>query len=200
MSDSANNFMEKLQYYSYFVTRAFLIAVFGLLIILAILLAIYFGDLFINVKTGNYNSPIFNGYVIVSQSMVPTININDAIVVKREGEDKYNIGDIISFYSTEYAQEGMVITHRVIKKDKVSNSSSNYMTKGDNNRSADHKLTPTSNIYGKVYFIIPKLGYIQSFLSNPLHFAICILIPAGAVIIYDITRIKKSFSKEREKC
>ena len=102
MINNASSFLYKFQYLSYFVVRAFLLAVLGLLVLLAVILAIYYGDLFINVKTGNYKTPIFNGYVIVSKSMVPTININDAIVVKRESDDKYNIGDIISFYSNEY--------------------------------------------------------------------------------------------------
>ena len=95
MTIASKQFLYKVQYLSYFVFRAFLIAIFCLLVLLGIFFAVYFGDLFLNVKTGNYSSPIFNGYVIVSQSMVPTININDAIVVKRETNDKYNIGDII---------------------------------------------------------------------------------------------------------
>ena len=198
MTLSENTFLYKVQYLSYFVMRAFLLAVFGLLALLAIFLVIYFGDLFINVKTGNYKSPIFNGYVIVSQSMVPTININDAIVIKRESNDKYNVGDIISFFSTEYDKEGIIVTHRIINKSNFSSNNSNYRTKGDNNPVPDKKNVNTNNIYGKVFLIIPKLGYIQSFLSQPLHFALCILIPAGIVIIYDIVRIGKAFKKGKE--
>ncbi|MBP5678500.1 MAG: signal peptidase I [Bacilli bacterium] len=198
MTIDENSFFYKLQYYSYFVTRAFLLAVFGLLLLLAVFFAIYFGDLFLNVKTGNYNSPIFNGYVIVSQSMVPTININDAIVIKRDSHDGYQVGDIISFFSTEYDSEGMVVTHRIVKKDNLTTSNSTYRTKGDNNPVPDKRGVDTSNIYGKVFLIIPKLGYVQSFLSQPSHFIICILIPAGIVIIYDLFRIMKAFQKGRE--
>ena len=200
MTDTSNQFLYKIQYLSYFVARAFLLAVFGLLIILAIFLIVYFGDLFINVKSGNYNNPLFGGYVIVSQSMVPTININDAIVIKREDNDSYDVGDIISFYSTEYDQDGNVITHRVVNKNNVTSTLSNYTTKGDNNPAPDRKGVLTSNIYGKVYLIIPKLGYLQSFLSNPLHFALCIIIPSGLVIIYDVIRIGKSFKRSKGIC
>ena len=197
MTEIENSFLYKVRFYSYFVARAFLIAVFGLLLILAVLLAVYFGDLFLNVKTGNYNVPIFNGYVIVSPSMVPTINIKDAIVVKRINDDHYNVGDIISFYSTEYDNNGMVVTHRVIRKNNVSSHLSNYVTKGDNNSNPDRTSVSTSNIYGKVFLIIPKLGYIQSFLSEPSHFVLCILIPSLIVIVYDVVRISKAFKKER---
>ena len=60
VTSTANDFLYKIKYLSFFVTRAFLLAILGLLVIIAILLAIYYGDMFINVKTGNYNSPIFN--------------------------------------------------------------------------------------------------------------------------------------------
>ena len=198
MTLASKQFLYKVQYLSYFVFRAFLIAIFCLLVLLGIFFAVYFGDLFINVKSGNYSSPIFNGYVIVSQSMVPTININDAIVVKRETNDKYNIGDIISFFSTEYDKEGIIITHRIIDKRNIDDSTSNYRTKGDNNPVADRKNVTTSNIYGKVFLIIPKLGYVQSFLSQPVHFIICIIIPAIIVIIYDGMRIVGALRRARE--
>lgn len=185
----------KIQYLTFFVTRAFLIAIFCLLFLLAIFLVIYFGDLFINVKSGNYKSPIFNGYVIVSPSMVPTININDAIVVKRQNNDKYNIGDIISFFSVEHDVNGNVITHRVVGKNQVSANDSNYITKGDNNPIPDRMSVNTTNIYGKVVFIIPHLGKLQQFLTKPINFIIAILLPAMIIIAFDVGRIFLSFKK-----
>jgi signal peptidase I len=193
-----NSFWYKFQYLSFFVTRAFLISIFALLVLVCLAFVVYFGDLFINVKSGNYNSPLFNGYVIVSQSMVPTININDAILVKRESDDHYAIGDIISFFSTEYDKDGIIVTHRIVQKSSGYNNNSTYVTKGDNNPIPDRRGVNTSNIYGKVFLIIPKLGYLQSFLSQPLHFALCILFPAGAVILYDIFRIRKAFRLKEE--
>ena len=187
-----NSLAYKIKYFSYFITRAFLISIICLLVLIALIASIYFGDLFLNVKSGNYNSPLFNGYVIVSQSMVPTININDAIVVKRENNDHYNIGDIISFFTTEFDHAGIVVTHRIVGKKSYDVKESFYTTKGDNNPVPDMKSVATKNVYGKVMFIIPKLGYIQSFLSQPVHFIICILIPAGFVILYDIYRIVRS--------
>ena len=198
MTDSIHSFFYKIQYLSYFVARAFLIAIFSLLILLSVVLAIYFGDLFLNVKSGNYSSPLFNGYVIVSPSMVPTINVYDAIIIKRENDDHYGIGDIISFFSTEYDKEGIVVTHRIVNKSQGLGNNSNYTTKGDNNPIADRSGVDTSNIYGKVYLIIPKLGYIQSYLSQPVHFVLCILIPAGIVIIYDVFRIFRALKRSKE--
>ncbi|MBR3210346.1 MAG: signal peptidase I [Bacilli bacterium] len=196
MTDAQYSFFYKLKYYSYFVARAFLISIFCFLIIFALLFTVYLIDLFVNVKSGNYKAPLFGGYVIVSPSMVPTININDAIVVKRSGSGQYNIGDIISFFSTEYNAEGNVITHRVIKKNEVYSTDS-YVTKGDNNPVPDKKRVSSSNIYGKVFLIIPKLGYLQNFLSNPLNFALCLLVPAGFIFLYEIIRIRKAIIQSK---
>lgn len=196
MANSENTLSYKIKYLSYFVTRAFLLAVFSLMIIICVFAFLYYGDMYLNVKKGNYNSPLFGGYVIVSRSMTPTINVNDAIVIKRENNDKYKIGDIISFFSTEYDRDGMVITHRVVDKKNAGNISE-YITKGDNNPVADGNVVNTNNVYGKVMFIIPKLGYIQSFLSNPKNLIICLFIPVIMVIIFDILKIKNAISEKK---
>lgn len=186
---SENSYFYKIKYITYFIIRAFLISVVLTILSFCVLLAIYFGDLLLNVKSGNYKNPIFNGYVIVSQSMVPTINVEDAIVVKRIDNDNYNIGDIISFSSSDDNYKGLTVTHRIVSKEKNNNNSSSYTTKGDNNPIQDKKSVLTDDIYGKVMFIIPRFGYIQKFLSKPINFIICILIPVFVVFIYDGIRI-----------
>lgn len=198
MTASKNNYLLNFRYYGSIIVKSFLIAIFCLLAIVGILFIVYCADLFLNVKSGNYNSPIFNGYVIVSRSMVPTINKNDAIVIKRENSEKYAIGDIISFYSTEYDANGMIVTHRIIKKNFLGSSTYDYTTKGDNNPSPDRRSVNSSNVYGRVLLIIPKLGYAQSFLSNPLNFALCILLPSLLIIVYDIVRIFQSMERNKE--
>lgn len=195
--DVENSLSYKIKYLSFFVTRAFLLAVFSLMVIICVFAFVYYGDMYLNVKKGNYNSPLFGGYVIVSRSMTPTINVNDAIVIKRENNDKYKIGDIISFFSTEYDRDGMVVTHRVVDK-KSEGNFSEYITKGDNNPVADGNVVNTNNVYGKVMFIIPKLGYIQNFLSKPKNLAICLFIPVIMVIIFDILKIKSAILEKKK--
>lgn len=177
--------------------KSFVLSFVCFIVFIVVVMAIYYGDLYFNVKSGNYKSPLFNSYVIVSPSMVPTININDAIVVKRESNDKYKIGDIISFFSTEHDANGNIITHRVVGKNHVTANYSNYVTKGDNNPIPDRLSVDTTNIYGKVIFIIPHLGNFQSFLSKPINFILLILFPALVIVAYDLGRIIGSFRKSR---
>lgn len=175
--------------------KSFGIMVVVFFVIFTLCVAGYFLDLFINVKTGNYNHPLFSGYVIVSQSMVPTINVNDAIVVKRENNDKYAVGDVITFQSEENNYEGYPITHRIIQKEEMAEKKSSYTTKGDNNAIVDPDRVYTDDIYGRVMFVIPKLGYFKSFLAKPSNFFLCVLIPALIVFIYDFSRIFNAMNK-----
>lgn len=84
-------------------------------------------------------------------SMFPTINKNDKIFV--EDIDKpISIGDIILFYDGK-DNEISLVAHRVIKAidDKF------FITKGDNNTSADYPVRK-KNILGKVIRIEPIKG------------------------------------------
>lgn len=190
--------LSKFQYLSYFVGRAFLLSIFCFVGLIALLVVVYFGDLIINLSSGKSNRPLFNSYVIVSQSMVPTININDAIIVKRVDHDNYKIGDIISFSSSDINYKGLTITHRIIDKQSSSDTNSIYTTKGDNNLVADYAGVKTDQIYGRVLFIIPKIGYIHSFFSKPSNFFICLLIPILMIIGYDAFKIARVVVDKRK--
>ena len=179
-------------YLSHFVTRAFLIAIFCLMSIFCILLFYYFGDLLLNSNSSN-KSPLFSTYIIVSPSMVPTININDAVLVKRVDDDEYNVGDIITFNSTDINYHGLAITHRIVNKESCENESI-YTTKGDNNKTIDPAVVKTDEIYGKVFFKIPAIGIIQQFFSKPTNFFLSLLIPAVIFLLYDLFRIYHSMT------
>ena len=190
------NKINNIKYLSHFVAKAFLIAIICLMLLIVLLFGVYFTDMLFNVNNGNSGIPLFNGYIIVSQSMVPTININDGIVVKRVDNDKYNVGDIISFVTTDSRFKGSVITHRIVDKKQSTDYTSIYTTKGDNNASVDANSVYTSMINGKVLFRIPKIGYIYNFLNNPINF-ICCMVGAVILLIFgNITRNLKILKNE----
>ena len=76
----------KVTYMSHFVLRAFLISLLCLLLGFGLIVFVYLGDMLIKGE-----SPLFSTYVIVTPSMVPTIKIDDAIVVKRVDNDNYRL-------------------------------------------------------------------------------------------------------------
>ena len=172
-----------------FIFHSFLIVLFIFFVLFSFIITFYYVDLVLNSNKGTFRKPLFGTYIIVSQSMLPTIQVNDAVVVKREDNDNYHIGDIITFISKDTNYNGLKVTHRIIKKEKISKNKSIYTTKGDNNPVSDSSLVATDSIYGKVLFRIPKLGRIRTLFSNPVHYFICLLIPAILFILYEFGRI-----------
>jgi signal peptidase I len=83
--------------------------------------------------------------IIKSNSMYPTLEINDIVIIRKA--NIYNINDIITY------SEGnkTLITHRII--DVVDTG---VITKGDNNNIEDGKIIEFQNIKGKTIFIINK--------------------------------------------
>jgi len=87
-------------------------------------------------------------FVVKSGSMTPTIQVDDAVLVKPQAV--YRPGDIISFTS----HHGNVVTHRIIGV----KSDGSFMTKGDANAAADQWPLDRSAVIGKEYLVIPWIG------------------------------------------
>lgn len=173
-----------------FVFCSLLLSLSFFIIVLVFLVGLYFVDSIINVnRNDSLKKPLFGAYIIVSQSMVPTIKVNDAIVVKRIDNDDYKVGDVITFSSSDINYKGLNVTHRIVKKEIVSENSSIYTTKGDNNPIVDSSLVSTNAIYGKVLFRIPRVGNVKDFFSKPANCFATLLIPSVVFIFYEIIRI-----------
>jgi signal peptidase len=111
-------------------------------------------------------------YVVSSESMVPTLNVYDVIIVKNGSTfNDLKVGDIIVFHSpSDYDR---VIVHRVVK---IQNGSEKIIiTKGDNNPASipgiDYPIGKREYI-GKVVFVIPKLGLVSKALTPPINYII----------------------------
>ena len=82
-------------YFCRIVTRSFFIGILCFMLIPGFLFFVYMGDLLLFSNNNQMKNPLFGAYVIVSPSMVPTISVNDGIVIKRVDNDKYKVGDTI---------------------------------------------------------------------------------------------------------
>lgn len=195
-SDSDNDknfsFFDKIKFIFHFIIKIILYFLFVILIIAGILFLCYFFDMAYNLKQGTYKPPLFNTYIIVSPSMVPTIEVSDAIVIKREDPKKLKVGDIITFNSNDPRYSGITITHRIVKIDKSQDGKLLFQTKGDANNAVDMSYTKESDVYGKVLFKIPKLGYVQYFLSQSYGWLLAIVLPCLSIIAMDIVKLLKN--------
>lgn len=172
-------------------------AIFIFLMLLGGTLLLYIADIKIRAMKGDYTAPVFNAYVVLSGSMLPSIQIKDIVVTKKVAEEELEIGDIITFISPDPRFGGISVTHRIIDKyyDESSGSYS-YRTQGDNNNIADSALVPNNNILGKVILKIPKLGYLQDILSSKGGLIIVVLIPCLVILSYDIMKLLKKVGQK----
>lgn len=96
----------------------------------------------------------FYGYttlIVSSGSMQPELMVGDVIIIKEC--DSYNKGDIITFnVNNEY-----LVTHRIIEE-----KENHYITKGDNNNSADENIVTEEQIEGKLIHNSKVLKFIYN--------------------------------------
>lgn len=81
---------------------------------------------------------------VSSNSMVPKFKKGDFIVIKKQ--EKYNVGDIITFEVIEENSK-YYITHRIVEKNE-----NKFITKGDANNKNDNYKVYENAIKGKVIF------------------------------------------------
>lgn len=153
-----------------------------ILYLLVAVLSVYFAI----VLWGNFserNSGFqINGFIVISGSMIPTLDINDLVVSMKVKQEELKEGDIISF-----VQENQVITHR-INKIIEENGEICYETKGDNNNTIDDNLVKYEDIMGKYIFKIPKIGYIVRNLQTQI----------GIIIVITIIFIRELYVRNKE--
>lgn len=128
----------------------------------------------------------YKSYIIKTNSMEPTININDVIITKKVERDEIKTGDVITFM-----QNGEVITHRITQID----ANGEYTTKGDNNNIEDTFKIDYENIEGKHVLTIPYLGKVVQALDNKIVFLIITLI----VLIFMLITIQNQEKRENRR-
>lgn len=165
--------------------KAFSYIIATLLLIVVSLLIFFIASA--KIAENSNKKPAFGLYTIISPSMEPNINVYDAVFVIKKDANKLEVGDIITFYSTNALYGGRPITHRIVRK----TDTGDFIVKGDANEEEDPEIVLTNNIIGKVLFRVPELGKLQFFIASKSGWMIAIIIPVLAIIIYDIYKLIK---------
>lgn len=129
--------------------------------------------------------PNIGGYTvfrITTGSMKPSYDTDTLILVKKTDPSEIQVGDVISFYSSDPALDGAVNTHRVTKIEQ-DGMEWKYTTKGDANNVPDQYGTDSEALIGKVVASSLILGKLARLVSNPLIFIPVILIPLAVILI-----------------
>ena len=169
--------------------------IFVILVILIIAILGYVIRVKYLASTGRLGDIKVNFYTILTQSMVPTIYAGDVIVTYKNDDNKYEIGDILTYRSD--LNGGINITHR-IKESYIVNGKYSYKTKGDNNSVADSEIVKGERVLGKVILKIPKVGYFQHYLVKNRLIIIGVLLASLSVVIYDVVKMFEGVRRKND--
>ena len=153
----------------------------------------------------NQNVANLLGYTplsVLSDSMSPTFEKGDLILIKKCDTSTLKEGDIICFHTiinNEYALN----THR-IQSIVEQGGARSYTTLGDNNNGiTDTHVISDGDIVGKYVGKVQKLGTVMDFLSGSTGFLLVIVLPMLLFFIYQIyhlimisIRLKKAIAVE----
>ena len=176
-----------------FITTVISYTLFIWLLLIGATLLLYIGDIKIRAMKGDNTPPKYNAYSVLTGSMLTEIAPKDVVITKKVPAKDLEVGDIMTFVTSDERISGIIVTHRIKNKyyDPVTGKYS-FQTKGDNNPVEDSVLAEEDNVIGKVIFKIPKLGYIQELLVSKGGWIIVILIPCLAILSYDIVKLFKN--------
>ena len=137
--------------------------------------------------------------IVLTESMDPDIKAGDLIICNKIDADDVNIDDVISFFDPE-GNGSSIITHKVydIEIDEKTGDRS-FRTYGINNNTKDFAPVPEENLVGIwTGARFWQLGRILLFTQSIPGILICIFLPVGAFVAYEIIRRKKQDAEKQE--
>lgn len=102
--------------------------------------------------------------IITGNSMAPEFNVGDLVIIQPKAE--YHVNDIIAFSDPNLNK---TIFHRIIEADL-----DHFKLKGDNNTWVDSFQPQYSDIIGRLWLHIPKVGAWFSWFRTPVVLSITI--------------------------
>ncbi len=137
--------------------------------------------------------------IVLTESMDPEIKSGDLIISKKAKASEVKVGDVITFFDPE-GNGSSVVTHRVIKIETDSETGviTGFRTQGDNNDIEDRLSVPPENLIGIwTGTRIGLLGHVVLFTQSTLGIILCIFLPIGAFVLYEVLRRRKH-DKEKQ--
>lgn len=116
---------------------------------------------------------------VTSDSMEPTLQVGDVILVHSANAEDIHKDDIITFKSKEGSMYGREVTHRVVLDPEVKKDKYYYQTQGDAPGAPLDKVITYDQIEGKFIRKLVLIGKVYSFLSSPIG----IIVFIGVIIV-----------------
>lgn len=133
--------------------------------------------------------------IVLTDSMYPEIESGDLILCRTAEAEEIEVRDVIAFFDPA-GNGSSIVTHRVI--DIVEeNGKISFLTRGDNNNTEDRLPVPAENLVGVYQSRIAGAGHIAMFMQSTTGLIICVVLPIGLLVAYDIIR-RRSYEKRKQ--
>ena len=137
----------------------------------------------------------FRVFTVISESMLDEYKVGDILISKSVTVDEINVGDNVTYLGQKKNLNGLVITHKVIKKEERYGITY-FITKGNANEVSDPEIT-YDQIYGKVVYKMVFLSLLSRLLNSQLSYYL-IFITVGIIVSIEIVSSMFDSSGEKE--
>lgn len=161
----------------------------------------------VSVRTFDQNDRDLFGYkmfIVRSDSMSKTdFDAGDLVLVKEIDPSTLQVGDIISYQSTNTDNYGETVTHKIRELTKDAEGNPGFITYGTTTDTNDENIVTYSFVLGKYQTKLPGVGRFFQFLKTTPGYIICIFLPflililmQGINSIYLFRKYKKEQQEE----
>lgn len=181
--------------------RKLALAVVDALVVLLLVCAV--GDMLIVPLIRADDAPSIMGYSVfqmTSDTMAPTISADSLIVTHQTDPADLAPGDIITFYSSDPALAGAVVTQRIAAVTEAAGEYA-FTTSGDQSGADDPYETQASDLIGQVVFSSHTVGVLVSLLSKPLVFVPIIVLALAWLLVRNLwhtVSLARTLAKQQE--
>lgn len=157
--------------------------------------------LFFTYSRAKYGIVTMFGYsvcYVVTGSMQPTLNVGDVILIKGvENQGDIDVGDIVTYKSTQGAFAGSYITHRVVQI-VINNGEYQYIMRGDDNPANDTEYINLEKVTGVYIKNIVFIQFLFGVLSNPIIFILIVVVPLLIILMMQVVNVIKSLNEKEQ--
>ena len=119
----------------------------------------------------------YHPVVVLSGSMVPTLNVGDVAVTRAAVPSQLEVGDVIT-----YRSGSGLITHRIIDIEESPNGRL-FHTQGDANATPDSQPTPEAAVVAELAYRIPRIGFMMGIADSQTGMFLFIGGPAAILLL-----------------
>lgn len=166
--------------------------------IISLFIVIVISIIFIQRISNNKLSPGgYSIYTIITESMEPKYKVYDMVISKNINTEEIVVGDDVVYRGMKDDFAGKIVTHRVIKKEKLQGKTY-FHTKGIANDIED-PLVEDNQILGKVVYKSIVLSLISKVVNNPYGFYFVVFVPFAILLVMEVIDIIDERKEKKSK-